>query len=114
MSPLNSIRGQAMTASTRVEVESAWRQRLSRFAQSGQTVKTFCHQESVSACSFYHWRRRLQEAAAPRGTGVASFVDLGAVSSASPRIESAAAADAANLTIRLDLPGGIVVTIARG
>ena len=49
-----------MTASTRAEVESAWRQRLSRFAQSGQTVKTFCHQESVSTCSFYHWRQRLQ------------------------------------------------------
>lgn len=103
-----------MTALARGEVESVWRERLSRFTQSGQTVKTFCHQESVSAWSFYHWRRRLQEPAAPCGTGVAGFVDLGAVSSASPRIESAAAADVANLTIRLDLPGGIVVTIARG
>jgi hypothetical protein len=103
-----------MTALAREAVESVWRERLSRFRQSGQTVKTFCHQESVSAWSFYHWRRRLQEPAAPCGTGVAGFVDLGAVSSASPRIGSAAAADATNLTIRLDLPGGIVVTIARG
>ena len=65
-----------MTASAREEVESAWRQRLARFAQSGQTVKAFCREESVSACSFYHWRRRLREPAAPCGTGVASFVDL--------------------------------------
>ncbi|NRO99713.1 hypothetical protein GWC77_28160 [Paraburkholderia sp. NMBU_R16] len=103
-----------MTAFAREELESVWRERLSRFRQSGQTVKTFCHQESVSAWSFYYWRRRLQEPAAPCGTGVAGFVDLGAVNSASPRIESAAAADVPNLTIRLDLPGGIVVTIARG
>ena len=105
-----------MTASTRAEVESAWRQRLSRFAQSGQTVKTFCHQESVSACSFYHWRRRLQQPTAPCGGSAesAAFVDLGAITASGTRIESAAATGAANLTIRLDLPGGIVLTIARG
>lgn len=105
-----------MTASTRAEVESAWRQRLSRFAQSGQTVKAFCHEESVSTCSFYHWRQRLQRPAAPCGGSVesAAFVDLGAITGSGTRIESAAAAGAANLTIRLDLPGGIVLTIARG
>ena len=105
-----------MTASRRAEVESAWRQRLSRFAQSGQTVKTFCHQESVSACSFYHWRQRLQQPTAPRDGGAesAAFVDLGAITASGTRIESAAATGVANLTIRLDLPGGIVLTIARG
>ncbi|KVQ18757.1 IS66 family insertion sequence element accessory protein TnpA [Burkholderia ubonensis] len=104
-----------MTASAREEVESAWRQRLSRFAQSGQTIKAFCQRESVSVWSFYHWRRRLQEAAALCGTEGAAeaFVDLGAVSSASPRVDAAAPTGAANLTIRLDLPGGIVLTIAR-
>lgn len=107
-----------MTASTRAEVESAWRQRLSRFAQSGQTVKTFCHEESVSTCSFYHWRRRLQQPAVPYGGGggaePAAFVDLGAITASGTRIESAAPTGLANLTIRLDLPGGIVLTIARG
>ncbi|WP_425274129.1 IS66 family insertion sequence element accessory protein TnpA [Paraburkholderia silvatlantica] len=49
-----------MTTSARQEgFESAWRQRLARFAQSGQTIKAFCQQESVSVWSFYHWRRRL-------------------------------------------------------
>ena len=105
-----------MTASTRAEVESAWRQRLSRFAQSGQTVKAFCHEESVSTCSFYHWRQRLQRPAVPCSGGAesAAFVDLGAIATSGRRIESAAAAGAANLTIRLELPGGIVLTIARG
>jgi hypothetical protein len=104
-----------MTASAREEVESAWRQRLSRFAQSGQTIKVFCQQESVSVWSFYHWRRRLQEPAAPSGSdAAAAFVDLGAVTPAGARVEAAAATGAANLTIRLDLPGGVVLTIARG
>jgi len=108
--------GHAMTASTRAEVESAWRQRLSRFAQSGQTVKAFCHEESVSACSFYHWRERLQQPTAPCGGSAesAAFVDLGAITASGTRMESAAPTGAANLTIRVDLPGGIVLTIARG
>ncbi|MFL9998840.1 hypothetical protein PQR34_46660 [Paraburkholderia sediminicola] len=106
-----------MTLSARQEgLESAWRQRLTRFAQSGLTIKAFCQQESVSVWSFYHWRRRMQEPAAPCGTdtAAAAFVDLGAVTSASPRVEAAAPAGAANLTVRLDLPCGVVLTIARG
>lgn len=105
-----------MTASAREQAESVWRQRLWRFAQGTQTIKVFCQQESVSVWSFYYWRRRLQEPVAPSGTGASApaFVDLGALSSASPREEAGAATGAANLTIRLDFPGGIVLTIARG
>lgn len=104
-----------MTASTRAEVESAWRQRLSRFARSGQTVKAFCHGESVSTCSFYQWRQRLQRPTLPGvGAESAAFVDLGAIGTSGTRIEPGAAAGAANLTMRLELPGGIVLTIARG
>ena len=33
--------------------------RLQRFRKSRQTVATFCHQEGVSAPSFYLWRKRL-------------------------------------------------------
>lgn len=36
-----------------------WQRRLSRFQQSQLTVATFCHQEGVSAPSFYLWRKRL-------------------------------------------------------
>ena len=109
---------QAMRATAkREELESAWRQRLARFAQCGQTVKAFCREESVSEFRFYHWRRRLQRPTSPRGTDVptggAAFVDLGTIAATDTHIEPGTAAGQANLRIRLDLPGGIVLTIAR-
>jgi transposase-like protein len=105
-----------MTASTRAEeLELAWRQRLTRFAASGQAVKAFCRQEAVSAWSFHHWRRRLQQPAGLSAAGAdpAAFVDLGAITTNDARSEPAAVVGAASLTIRLDLPGGILLTIAR-
>jgi hypothetical protein len=36
-----------------------WRQRLERFAQSGQTVTQFCQAERISEASFYQWKRKL-------------------------------------------------------
>jgi hypothetical protein len=93
----------------------AWRQRLARFARSGQTIKAFCEQESVSTFSFYHWRRRLQQSAAESvSPAPPSFVDLGPVTAAGAAanapVEDRGAGD---LAIRLDLPGGIVLTITR-
>lgn len=38
-----------------------WRQRLERFAQSGQTVVQFCQVERVSQPSFYQWRKKLAQ-----------------------------------------------------
>ncbi|WP_434718020.1 hypothetical protein P5W98_07445 [Paraburkholderia sp. A1BS-2L] len=104
-------------AAKREEVELAWRQRLARFAECGQTVRAFCREESVSEFRFYHWRRRLQRPASPRGaevlTGGSAFVDLGTIAAADTSVEPGTPAGQANLTIRLDLPGGIVLTIAR-
>ena len=36
-----------------------WRERLGRFAHSGQTVAAFCSAEHVSVPTFYQWKRRL-------------------------------------------------------
>lgn len=36
-----------------------WRERLARFARSGQTVTAFCSAERVSMPTFYEWRRKL-------------------------------------------------------
>jgi hypothetical protein len=36
-----------------------WRERLGRFARSGQTVAAFCSAEDVSVPTFYQWKRRL-------------------------------------------------------
>ena len=42
-----------------------WRERLERFAQSGQTVVQFCQAERVSQPSFYQWKKKLAEQARP-------------------------------------------------
>jgi hypothetical protein len=36
-----------------------WRERLSRFARSGQKVTAFCSAEGVSVPTFSRWKRRL-------------------------------------------------------
>ena len=36
-----------------------WTERLKRFAQTGQTVAQFCHDECVSQPSFYQWKKKL-------------------------------------------------------
>lgn len=45
----------------RKERELHWRGVLERQSESGLTVAGFCRQESVSAASFYAWRRKLKE-----------------------------------------------------
>jgi hypothetical protein len=104
-----------MAASAREEeLESTWRQRLARFATSGLKVKAFCRQEAVSEWSFYHWRRRLRRPAeaAAADTGPATFVDLGTMA-ADACSDLSTPTGVASLTIRLDLPGGITLTVSR-
>lgn len=85
-----------------------WRERIAQQAGSGKSVAAFCQEQGIAPQTFYWWRNRLtgQEAgAAPRPATAAPFLDLGAM--------PAAAAHAGSLSIRLDLPGGITLTIAR-
>ena len=96
---------------------AAWSRRLSRFAQSGQTVKAFCERELISSCSFYYWRRRLQSTAPETAQAVtaSAFVDLGSMAAPEAGIDpDAALTMAPAMTIRLELPGAIVLTISQG
>ncbi len=89
-----------------------WRALLTRFASSGQTVKAFCQNESVSSASFYRWRSLLGPgadtghvpvtSASPRTQ--AGFVDLGPLitSPSSPSFE-----------LHLDLGGGLMLHLVR-
>jgi hypothetical protein len=43
----------------------AWQERLQRFRTSGLTVPDFCAREGVSPASFYAWKRRFPDGAAP-------------------------------------------------
>jgi transposase-like protein len=95
---------------SRKEVE--WRQRLARFAASGQQIKPFCQVELVSEATFYRWRKQLAETG--DATPAAGFIDVGVLPPVSEvqsttRCESASAA----LEIRLDLGHGLVLHIVR-
>ena len=39
--------------------EAAWRRRLARHANSGQTVRAWCRRHGVKEASFHWWRREL-------------------------------------------------------
>lgn len=114
------------SASTTVteQRQSQWRNHLARQAKSGQSVAAFCRAESISKGSFYAWRARLAAIgsnlaliAAPPATP-AAFIDLGVVnstdtSSGTPRADPVRRAYAANVEVRIEFGGGIVLTIAR-
>src|SRR5689334_7039058 len=91
-----------------------WRERLARFAVSGQQVKEFCHWESVSSASFYRWRKLLDSDVGAVDAG--RFIDVGALAPAAPAdalCSKPAAADGAALEVRLELGHGLVLHIVR-
>lgn len=100
----------------------ALRQLTARHAASGKSIAAFCRDEAIAQANFHMWRTKLangtnERAAAP--TSASTFIDLGAVSSA---IVSAAPEHSTpiqapltmpGIDIRIDLGGGVVLTIAR-
>ena len=95
---------------TRKELE--WRQRMTRFAASGEQIKLFCQAEQISEAAFYRWRTKLAAIAdAPSAT---CFIDAG-VMPAAPAVQAAAqsAPVGAALEVRLDFGHGMVLHIVR-
>ena len=96
--------------------ERAWRDLFKRFDGAGLTVEAFCHREGVSRSSFNRWRARLSTqpgvatTAVMRGPGhqkiTPSFVDLGLLGAASTEA-------AVGLELRLELGGGLSLTLVR-
>jgi len=89
-----------------------WRKLFSRQSVSGLSVPEFCRREGINASLFRRWQSRLASLDSggelPSGTmrdveAPAPFIDLGEVRSGGPRLE-----------VRLDLGGGLVLSIARG
>lgn len=107
--------------------EASWRNHLARHAASGKSIAAFCRDEAISQANFHVWRTKLanatnEGAAVPTPTPESTFIDLGAVSSAivrrdpepSPAPEPIHAPSVMpGLEIRIDLGGGVVLTIAR-
>ena len=95
--------------------ESAWREIVSRQAESGLSVQAFCEREGIKAASLYGWRSRLQqEAQGKSSTGrtprkprsekpTGEFIDLGALGSSGTRFE-----------VRLGFGGGVLLHLVRG
>ena len=91
---------------------SGWRTILARFSRCDTTVGAFCKRERVCLSSFYRWRSILglnegEQAPADHAVTVAkrpvSFVDLGALGPAVSRSE-----------VRVDLGGGVTLSVVRG
>jgi hypothetical protein len=89
---------------------------LERFAQSSLSAQAFCEREAISTASFYRWRsilggyeaqtaaKRAPHNAQPtRRSGRAQFIELGALGLGGARLE-----------VRLDLGGGVLLSVARG
>ena len=89
----------------------SWRSLVRRFPGSGLTLAAYCAREGISAASFYRWRALLGGAADGKvvtrrpavAAGTPDFVELGTLPPASSQ-----------LTLRLDLGGGLILQIARG
>ncbi len=89
---------------------SGWSSRLTRFASSGLSVAAFCRREGVSVASFYRWRGLLgstaEDGQGGEGEPMPAFVDLDALGLPRPA--------GGRLEIRLDLGGGLILSLVRG
>jgi transposase-like protein len=83
-----------------------WAERIAAQGRSGMSVKQFCKEQGLTECSFYAWRKRLQE------SGPVQFALLKTVASAAPlelllasgeRLRIANGVDAATLRLVLDV-----------
>jgi hypothetical protein len=91
---------------------AGWLKLFARQSSSELSVPEFCRREGINAGLFRRWRSTLNESQTERrvtartepAAGVsAPFIDLGGLRPGGPRVE-----------VRLDLGGGVVLSIARG
>ena len=102
-----------MGRKTRVRRDAAvWQRLFSRQSSCGLSVPEFCRREGINASLFRRWRsmlegsesgRRVTTATAATVESPVPFIDLGDIRSGGPRFE-----------IRLELGGGVTLSIARG
>ena len=92
---------------------SDWQGVVSRFSESGLTVTAFCAGEGISPASFYRWRGILSGGIEAPGSAhngpTPAFVELGDLGVVGAPAPSATG----HLEIRLDLGGGLLLTLVR-
>ena len=109
------------SGATAFKREATWRDRMARQAGSGQSVEVFCKNEGVSAWSFYRWRKLLGVSMKPSKAVVRKlpvpFVDLGSMPA--PQVPTELSGKrmpverAGGVEIRIDLGGGVMLTVVR-
>jgi transposase-like protein len=84
---------------------SEWQALIQSHQRSGLNQAAFCRREGISEMSLSNWRKKLSPIAKKRAPSesMASFIELGG---ALPSPSKA-------LTLRLELGGGMVLTISR-
>lgn len=90
--------------------EGTWREIFARHVSSGLSVLEFCRAEKINPGVFRRWRSMLnggvrveQSEVRTKAKVVTPFIDIGAVGAAASRME-----------VRLELGGGVVLTVAHG
>ncbi len=94
-----------MTSQAESGKAKQWRERMERYAVSGQQIKAFCQTEGVSEAVFYRWRQRLADAVPSGGAG---FIAVQATPD-----NVASASKAAQWELRVELGDGLVLHLAR-
>jgi hypothetical protein len=89
-----------------------WRARITEQERSGLSVKQYCEERGLTAWSFYDWRKRLRESAAPvrfalveRGSGSqrsASSADVAIVFAGGEQLRIRSGVDGATLRIVIE------------
>ena len=113
--------GKQLSPATAARKAQSWHDQIARQANSGKTIAAFCRDEGLSEGNFYFWRNRLRiggkEISSQPSTNTA-FIDLGVVETvikddqprpAAPNQKSVPS----GIEMRIDLGGGIVLTITR-
>jgi putative transposase len=91
--------------------EATWREIFARHVSSGMSLLEFCRAEGINPGVFRRWRSMLngddtkgkKTQARAVAKAITPFIDIGAVGAGQSRME-----------VRLELGGGVVLTVARG
>lgn len=101
----------AKVAARDLQKEAAWRQRVRRQAESGQSVRSWCRKHRVTEAAFYWWRRELARRDAERKPTTRRDLEDSAASFVPVHITETPAADG-DASIEIVLTGGWRVRIS--
>jgi hypothetical protein len=90
-------------------LRTRWRERISRWRQSGVSIAEFCRREEISQPSFFAWRKRLTSRVAVRGRCKPQAA--GKVGREARFIELSSAVWPKSSGVQITLPGGAVVML---